>query len=338
MSLPDGEYDIDLAGLIDRPSCSNVALRYSFLPDSFDATKPLTMYEEGTQIVVDGNGTLFEGLGSKRSGTTDYYLTIHHSGHAELKQLHNTIRVNKTRQADKLRSQIKVWEKQSAADAVEQEEKQKQRLIKEREAAKAREVEKQRRIAEEKERLAEKQRLAEQHREEERQRHLEEKRRLEKERTRAAAEKKKQDQHREHLREKRAAANTRKVSSKRPPSKEEVTSDSSSDDALPPKKSAKTEAEPMDLDDEFKDLEDQLAEVLEETPSTSNASNQPRISLEESDESDFDEVPFGGITIDTPTAKQSRTTAKWGQTTPRASKKPVSLKDFVGDDEISEEE
>lgn len=329
MSLPDGEYDIDLAGLIDHPNRSNVALRFLFLPDSFDLTKPMTMYEVDQEIVVDGDGTLFEGMGQKKTQSQDYYLSIH-SENVELKPLHNTIRVNKTRQPDKLRQKIKLWQQQKATADASAEQAERDRVIQEREDAKARAAERKKRIEDEKklrqqreeERQREAKRWEAERREEEKQREV--KRREDEKRAEA---KKKADAKRQAAAAKRkhdgemrqqevARRKNNPVSSKRPPAPagDVIISDADFDDLDQP-------------DDEFSDLENQLAEVLNDEKEPT----KPVLGLEELDESDFDEVPFG-ISIEGDT-KQARSWA------PRASKKPVSLREAIGGDEdISEEE
>ena len=87
----------------------------------------------------------------------------------------------------------------------------------------------------------------------------------------------------------------------------------------------------MDVDDEFDDLENQLAEVLEP-----ELKQLTQLALEELDESDFDEVPFSGIAIEGAPEKKA---SPWNTSTNRASTKPVSLREAMGgDDDESEAE
>lgn len=323
MSLPDGEYEIDLAGLVDHPNRNNVALRFLFLPDSFDPTKPLTMYEGGSDIVIDSDGTLFEGIGLNRTSLQqEYYLTVH-DNRVALKHLHNTIRVNKTRQPDKLRQQIRQWDKQKLSDDSERHRREQERLKRERDEALARDHQRKLKAdAPSKPTLSP--------------------------RPSADDARRPPPQSRSHDGSARAKVPAKpvKVSSKRPPAPKEdaeeiIISDGDFDDleVAPSSTSTTTipkhlknppKSEVVDIDDEFDDLEHQLAEVLEPEPKPSSTT----LALDELDESDFDEVPFSGIAIDGAPEKKAHT---WSTTRP--STKPVSLREAMGgDDDESEEE
>lgn len=305
MSLPDGEYEIDLAGLVDHPNRNNVALRFLFLPDSFDPTQPLTMYEHGSQIVIASDTTLFEGIGLTRASLNqEYYLTVHDQRVA-LKHLHNTIRVNKTRQPDKLRQQIRQWDEEKANEQAEA------KVTKPAVKPVAKPVAKptpkpvSALVAPLRAKLPSK------------------------------------------LVVQPSTRPSTKRSSKRPPApksdEEIIISDADFDDlddnttttnAQSQSQSQPTQSqlEPIDVDDEFDDLENQLAEVLE--PESNNKPTQ--LALEELDESDFDEVPFSGIAIEGAPEKKA---SPWNTSTNRTSTKPVSLREAMGgDDDESEAE
>ncbi|CAN3374096.1 hypothetical protein DIURU_003272 [Diutina rugosa] len=311
MSLPDGEYEIDLAGLVDHPNRNNVALRFSFLPDSFDPTQPLTMYEHGSQIVIASDTTLFEGIGSTRaSSNQEYYLTVHDQRVA-LKHLHNTIRVNKTRQPDKLRQQIRQWDEEKANEQAEA------KVAKP--AAKP--------VAKPVAKPAPKT--------------------VSKPAPVSAPVAPSRAKSPSKSVSKPSTRPSTKRSSKRPPApksdEEIIISDADFDDLddnttttntqsqNTQSQSQPTQSEPMDVDDEFDDLENQLAEVLEPESKQST-----QLALEESDESDFDEVPFSGIAIEGAPEKKA---SPWNTSTNRASTKPVSLREAMGgDDDESEAE
>ena len=318
MSLPDGEYEIDLAGLVDHPNRNNVALRFLFLPDSFDPTQPLTMYEHGSQIVIASDTTLFEGIGLTRASLNqEYYLTVHDQRVA-LKHLHNTIRVNKTRQPDKLRQQIRQWDDEKANEQAEAKvTKPVAKAVNKPPVAKpaAKPVVKPALVSAPVAPL------------------------------RAKLPPK--------LVSKSTTRPSTKRSSKRPPApksdEEIIISDADFDDlddntttntqsqptqsqSQPTQsQSQPTQSEPIDVDDEFDDLENQLAEVLEP-----ELKQLTQLALEELDESDFDEVPFSGIAIEGAPEKKA---SPWNTSTNRASTKPVSLREAMGgDDDESEAE
>lgn len=113
---------------------------------------------------------------------------------------------------------------------------------------------------------------------------------------------------------------------------------------LTSKPAKKKESSDMDIDDEFKDLEDQLAEVLEEEKvsppeKSSTFGASPMVSLEldiDSEESDYDNYQFSSIKIDDGTTSRNKTT---NFTNPNpTNQKPVSLRKLVENDDISSEE
>ncbi|EGW32607.1 uncharacterized protein SPAPADRAFT_51145 [Spathaspora passalidarum NRRL Y-27907] len=128
MSLADGEYEIDLSALLDLPPISddnnNVAIRYGFIPDSMDQTKPIKLYQNKDECILettdgDNKPILFEGVPQRhKSGTANdsYYLSYipERPNAVELKKLGTTIRFNKSRNVSKLSTKISQWEKQAS--------------------------------------------------------------------------------------------------------------------------------------------------------------------------------------------------------------------------------
>lgn len=133
-SIPEGEYEIDILDLLgtgtNAGSAESVAIRYGFIPDSMDQSKPLTLYQEDDVCILEAQlleqksrtsgkslSVIFEGvqqrLRSSQGHTGDYYLSFHptHEDHApvKLRQLGNTFRVSKTRSAEKWRKSIAEW-------------------------------------------------------------------------------------------------------------------------------------------------------------------------------------------------------------------------------------
>lgn len=121
MNIPDGEYDIDLLVLGDEDD-SLLALRYGFIPDSMDQTRAMSLFQTDRVCVVEAAVTerpgikllpiIFEGQPQRQrpasNGADSFYLTVS-DGRAQLRRLLNTVRVNKSRNADKWRSTIAGW-------------------------------------------------------------------------------------------------------------------------------------------------------------------------------------------------------------------------------------
>ncbi|WPK23659.1 hypothetical protein PUMCH_000901 [Australozyma saopauloensis] len=147
MSVPDGEYDIDLSGLLasvqNAPSAESLAIRYGFIPDSMDQTKPLTLYQNDDVCILEAQlleknskaalkpvPVIFEGVQQRQrltqtssSGNNDsYYLAFLALDHGDLqptvklRQLGSTIRVSKTRNVEKWQKTIAEWSAASNMD------------------------------------------------------------------------------------------------------------------------------------------------------------------------------------------------------------------------------
>ncbi|KAI5970870.1 hypothetical protein CANMA_000030 [Candida margitis] len=120
MSLADGEYELDLSILTDPNYVShdseNVAIRYGFIPDSMDQSKPVRLYQNDQQCILSALSSesdkpiLFEGTSQKHTlnKNMEYYLTCGTNSDNKLKlnQLNSTIRVNKSRSGPKLSTEI----------------------------------------------------------------------------------------------------------------------------------------------------------------------------------------------------------------------------------------
>ena len=144
--LEDGEYELDVSILLDNPSTNNnsfnnnIAIRYGFIPDSMDQSKPLKLYQQDQTCILkatlsdsDPTPIFFEGIPqryqinnttSSNTNNDAYYLTFNSQNHTtnnnnnnnnkvvELKKLDSTIKFNKSRNVSKLQNQIKTMEKQ----------------------------------------------------------------------------------------------------------------------------------------------------------------------------------------------------------------------------------
>ena len=54
MSIPDGEYDLDLSILTqDVADVSSVGLRYQFVPPTVDRNQPVKAYELGRECILE---------------------------------------------------------------------------------------------------------------------------------------------------------------------------------------------------------------------------------------------------------------------------------------------
>ncbi|RCK63334.1 hypothetical protein Cantr_09734 [Candida viswanathii] len=157
MSLEDGEYELDISVLLQNASTSdthsssssdngnhdnneNIAIRYGFIPDSMDQSKPLKLYQRDQTCILKAASTegpnkpiFFEGIpqryhrnstngsssssssSSNSSNNDSFYLTFGGEGTGNvvhLKKLESTIRFNKSRNAVKIQKQVNEWEKE----------------------------------------------------------------------------------------------------------------------------------------------------------------------------------------------------------------------------------
>ncbi|GBL52612.1 hypothetical protein ACI3LY_004882 [Candidozyma auris] len=129
--LPDGEYEIDLSvlGSDQSASATPMALRYGFVPDSMSQSAPLKLYRDETTCVLEAQSTsrkaassvIFEGVQQRQrpgnaSNGDSFYLSIREGSSGvkvSLQQLSNTIRMSKSRNAEKWRGEIAQWERVS---------------------------------------------------------------------------------------------------------------------------------------------------------------------------------------------------------------------------------
>lgn len=147
MNIPDGEYEIDLLELLENssqnhPDTNSMAIRYGFIPDSMDQSKPLRLFQNTDVCIVEAqlvdNNTrgvskpssiIFEGIPHRQRPTQGqtsdtYYLAFDSTTEAnktpsvKLRQLGGTIRVSKTRNADKWRKAIDEWTAAAQADTL----------------------------------------------------------------------------------------------------------------------------------------------------------------------------------------------------------------------------
>ncbi|KAK6455389.1 RNA polymerase II transcription elongation factor-domain-containing protein [Scheffersomyces xylosifermentans] len=139
MSLADGEYEIDLSALLDIPPISgvneddNIAVRYGFIPDSMDQSKPLMLYQNDKDCLLKASTTdgtdqpiIFEGIpqqhrsNSANVANDSFYLSYLPNASpngpktVELKRLTSTIRFNKSRNVAKLQQKIAKWDAEYA--------------------------------------------------------------------------------------------------------------------------------------------------------------------------------------------------------------------------------
>ena len=149
MSLEDGEYELDISVLlqntstIDTPTSTskdtneNIAIRYGFIPDSMDQSKPLKLYQKDQTCILKASSTegsnkpiFFEGIPQRyhrnssngtpsstpsNGGNDSFYLTFNkeiNGNVVHLKKLESTIRFNKSRNVVKIQKQVNEWEKE----------------------------------------------------------------------------------------------------------------------------------------------------------------------------------------------------------------------------------
>lgn len=135
MSIPDGEYEIDLLVLAEAadpvPGNASLAIRYGFVPESMDQAQPLKLYQDDLMCLVEAQLTdktrsaadplpiIFEGFSQPlrlpQNAAVDFFhlaflpKTPDGDVHVTLQKLSSIIRVNKSRNADKWRLAIKEW-------------------------------------------------------------------------------------------------------------------------------------------------------------------------------------------------------------------------------------
>ncbi|OBA18958.1 hypothetical protein METBIDRAFT_223494 [Metschnikowia bicuspidata var. bicuspidata NRRL YB-4993] len=146
MNIPDGEYDIDLL-VLDSPQTADVpslAIRYGFIPDSMDQSNLLTLFQENEVCILEAHlieranlselvPIIFEGVPQRQRPTQSgassvpysYFLSFllaekNGTGsllNVQLRRLESTVRVNKSRNADKWRKSIRQWRNSPVAKA-----------------------------------------------------------------------------------------------------------------------------------------------------------------------------------------------------------------------------
>lgn len=138
MQFPDGEYDIDLLVLANESSDlgnNTFAIRYGFIPDSMDQSSSLRLYQSDQVCVLEAQLTdkshktgvralpiIFEGVPQRQrmnSGSAispdSYFLAFNTTTQGPsgmkvlLQRLSNTVRVSKSRNAEKWRTAISEW-------------------------------------------------------------------------------------------------------------------------------------------------------------------------------------------------------------------------------------
>lgn len=122
MSIPDGEYDLDLSVLTqDVSDASSVGLRYQFVPPTVDRNQPVKAYEHGRECILEVPLTdtqkpiLFEGTVLKTHpeahnvASQTYFLSYSEGKPVQLNRLGRTLKVSKTRNASKTESKLQLW-------------------------------------------------------------------------------------------------------------------------------------------------------------------------------------------------------------------------------------
>lgn len=130
MLLADGEYEIDVSALADLRDGDSFAIRYGFIPDSMDQLKPLKLYQTDKECLIQAQPTvlgrpiIFEGLAMRHKRAQNpaldqYYLSFGGLSEVHLQRLNSTVRVSKTRNASKWEDQILQWEKMPQIAAID---------------------------------------------------------------------------------------------------------------------------------------------------------------------------------------------------------------------------
>lgn len=130
MLLADGEYEIDVSALTELRDSDSFAIRYGFIPDSMDQLKPLKLYQTDKECLIQAQPTtpgrpiIFEGQAmrhrrAQNPALDQYYLLFGELSEVHLRRLNSTVRVSKTRNASKWEDQIVQWEKLPQNEPVE---------------------------------------------------------------------------------------------------------------------------------------------------------------------------------------------------------------------------
>ena len=132
MNFPDGEYEIDLLALLGNapgaiPAAGLLAIRYGFIPDSMDQSKPLMLYQKDNVCVLEAQllnnrpknvpaSIIFEGIPQRprtmlAPGSDSYYLSLvaGETPRVALRPLKSTMRVSKTRNVKEWQKKIAEW-------------------------------------------------------------------------------------------------------------------------------------------------------------------------------------------------------------------------------------
>ncbi|ODV77843.1 uncharacterized protein CANTADRAFT_26867 [Suhomyces tanzawaensis NRRL Y-17324] len=366
MSLADGEYEIDLNELLNISTIApineseNIAIRYGFVPDLMDQTKPLRLYQNDQECLLKANSNegpekpiIFEGLTQKHRGNDAFYLTYNpaQASTVLLKRLNSTIRFSKSRNASKLQTKLDQWEK----DVVEKETKRMNRK-KEKSPATLAAPTTPNNPSSRSSLSAKRPPTANNTPEPKKGEPI-------------ISESDFDDLNDFEFDEPKPRASKKppvKKISKPTPDKEtrpKILAGQKTQPKAPTKRSKKVKSAPiieradrddsMDIDDDFKDLEDQLQEVLEEE----SKSSEDQLSFEEkpqadngikfdSDESDFDDYQFPGIKINVEENDTQPSRGSYSDTysNSASNQKPMSLRDLIGagkksqDDDMSSSE
>ena len=114
MALPEGEYEIDLGAFdFDNGNGTSLGIKYNDEPKSMERSRTMNMYEEKMKIVLEGKDrnqdtVIFEGnadgdVGDGRRSMQDYYLTYSEEKGVVMNKLGRRIRVNKCKDESKWR-------------------------------------------------------------------------------------------------------------------------------------------------------------------------------------------------------------------------------------------
>ncbi|KAK6465188.1 RNA polymerase II transcription elongation factor-domain-containing protein [Scheffersomyces coipomensis] len=378
MSLADGEYDIDLSGLIDVPSTSsnsfgqNIALRYNFIPDSMDQSKPLRLYQNDQSCLLKAKSTdggdvkpiIFEGTPQRASNTVNdsYFLTYtaDKDNTVQLKRLQTTYRLSKSRNVAQLLPKIQQWDKEytvvTPVEKTVRPKKTKKSIPKSvpkppPPPSTSLKIDQVPKVSSKRPPTANSTPLEEPIINESDFDDLDDQIRMddsddkeldfpiisfdnkEEDKVKAPA----------RIRKPSPEVDTRRRTASKKLSKKPATNMEKST-SLGKAKVIEKVSNDMDMDDEFKDLEDQLQEVLEEDDDdddddgiTVTPPDQLKLNID-SDESDIDDFQYGGIKIEDDTVKPKKKN-RFNVLSKPVEGRPTSLRDFVGgeknDDDLS---
>ncbi|RLV94757.1 hypothetical protein JA1_001542 [Spathaspora sp. JA1] len=318
MSLADGEYEIDLSSLLDLPSSTddnNIAIRYGFIPDSMDQSKPVKLHQNKDEYILettdsDNKSILFEGIPQSRAGATNdsYYLTHTPDNTVQLKKLTTTIRFNKSRNVNKLNTKINQWQKQVASQSKPSIKKSTSATIVDKPTTP--------KTASKRPPVVSTPNRKSHHNDEP-----------------IISESDFDDLNESDGDDHGFPVIIIDDMKKKVILEDPVTSPKETN-LVEPKKPIKKDIklEPseksIDLDDDFKDLEDQLQEVLEEEE-PKQTKGDSSIKFDDSDESDVDDFRFTGIKIDEGNSQPKKNAPVFNNRT-SGNSKPMSLRDLVG--------